>query len=427
MLPPGGTAAQDAGARPRIGKYELIKDVAHGTTSTVYLSHDPYARRDVAIKVYRPTTGTDDLRDRAFQQMFLSEARLVGLLQHPNILSIHDAGEDNGRCYVVTEFVHGARTLATYCREDNLLPLDAVVEIGYHAARALAYAHGRGVIHRDIKPSNLMLNVASELRIIDFGIALGPGGVGAGIEGIAGSPSYMSPEQVQSSALSHRSDLYSLGAVLYELLTGVRPFQEQNLVRLMHRIVYATPMPMHSRRPDMPELLEEVVMTALAKDPQKRYSSGQALALALARVHQVLRADGRYRAGEDRLAALRRLPFFYEFSHAEIEEILRASDWESHADGVEVVREGEVEDRYYVAVEGCLEVVKEGRSIADLSAGDCFGEAASVLGARRQATIRARGPVTVLRVSSARLEQASPTCQLHFTKVFLRSLVRRLQ
>jgi serine/threonine protein kinase len=411
----------------RIGKYELIKEVARGSTGTVYLSHDPYCRRDVAIKVYRSTAEVDSLRARAFRQMFLSEARLIGLLQHPNILPIFDAGEENGLCYVVTEFVHGARTLATYCDEHNLLPIDTVVEIVYHAARALGHAHGRGVIHRDIKPSNLMLNVASELRLVDFGIALGPDGLGSGIEGIAGSPSYMSPEQVQSAQLSHRSDLYSLGAVLYELLTGVRPFEAQSLTKLMHQIVYATPPPLHIRRAGIPEALEQVVMTALAKDPERRYSSGQAFALALARVHQELRAEERHLEPQDRLVVLRRLPFFHDFSHAEIAEILRASDWEEHADGSEVIREGEVEDRYYITVMGCLSVLKDDRIIADLVPGDCFGEAASVQGARRQATIKASGAVTVLRVSCARLEQASPACQLHFSKVFLRTLVRRLQ
>ena len=130
------------------------------------------------IKVYHATSPEDPVRHRVARQMFLSEAHLVGLLQHPHILPIYDAGEENGRCYIVTEFVYGARTLATYCREDNLLSPDTVVEIAYKCARALAYAHSRGVIHRDIKPSNLMLNVESELRVIDFGIALGPNGMG---------------------------------------------------------------------------------------------------------------------------------------------------------------------------------------------------------------------------------------------------------
>jgi eukaryotic-like serine/threonine-protein kinase len=176
----------------RIGKYLIINEVGRGSTGVVYLSHDPYYGRDVAIKVYSIDTGGDDDRARIARKMFLSEAHMVGMLQHPNILPIFDAGEEHDNCYIVTEHVHGARTLAAYCRPDNLLPLDDVVEIMFKCAKALHYAHTRGVIHRDIKPSNIMLTQDSDVRIIDFGIALVAGSEISRIEGIAGSPSYMS-------------------------------------------------------------------------------------------------------------------------------------------------------------------------------------------------------------------------------------------
>ncbi|EQD63542.1 serine/threonine-protein kinase, partial [mine drainage metagenome] len=180
------------------------------------------------------------------------------------------AGEENGRCYIVAEYVHHARTLATYCRPDNLLPLNDVIEIIFKCAKALHYAHTRGVIHRDIKPSNILLTQEGEVRIIDFGIALVSDADISRIEGIAGSPSYMSPEQVQSLDLTPSSDIYSLGAVMYELLTGTRPFRAGNLQKLLHQIVYATPPPIHRVRQDVSEELEGVVVTALQKDPVKR-------------------------------------------------------------------------------------------------------------------------------------------------------------
>ena len=161
--------------------------------------------------------------------------------------------------------MHGARTLAAYCRPDNLLRIDDTVEIMFKCAKALHYAHSRGVIHRDIKPSNIMLTQDSDVRIIDFGIALVADSEISRIEGIAGSPSYMSPEQVQSLELTNRSDLYSLGAVMYELLTGSRPFRAGNLQKLLHQIVYATPPPIHTLRKDMPEELETVVAMAPAE------------------------------------------------------------------------------------------------------------------------------------------------------------------
>jgi serine/threonine protein kinase len=336
------------------------------------------------------------------------------------------AFQDYENVYLVSDLVTGGDLRYHICKnkkfsEEQTKFFVACCLIG------LEYMHNNGVIHRDIKPSNLMLNVQSELRIIDFGIALGPNGIGSSIEGIAGSPSYMSPEQVQSASLSNRSDIYSLGAVMYELLTGVRPFRGANLAKLMHQIVYATPAPIHTLRDGVPEELESVVMTALSKDPEKRYASGQDLAAALTRVHQKFRAQADQVDQQEHFARLRRLPFFHEFSHAEITEILRASDWEVHATGTDLVREGEIEDRFYVTIDGALAVYKDDGLIGRLGAGDCFGEAACLSGARRQATIRAEGPVTVLRVSSTRLEQASPACQLHFNKVFLRSLVSRLQ
>jgi serine/threonine protein kinase len=411
----------------RIGKYEIIKEVGRGSTGSVYLSHDPYYGRDVAIKVYNIELTDDPEKARVARKMFLSEAHMVGMLQHPNILPIYDAGEEGGHYYVVSEFVHGARTLQSYCKPDNLLRIDDVVELVYKCAKALSYSHGRGVIHRDIKPSNVMLTVDSDVRIIDFGIAIVADSEISRIDGIAGSPSYMSPEQVQSAEITPRSDLYSLGAVMYELLTGYRPFRAGNLSKLLHQIVYATPPPIHTLREGVPEELERVVAMALQKDSTKRYPSGQDFAADLTRVHQRLRVEANKIDRHAQFALLRRLKFFHEFSHGEIWEVLRASQWQEYGENEEIVKEGEIDDRFYVIVEGGVRVERHGRIVGGLEAGECFGETSFVHGAKRQATIRATGPVTVMKVSSTLLEQVSAACQLRFNKVFLRSLISRLQ
>ena len=249
----------------KIGKYVIINKVGSGSTGNVYLSHDPYYRRDVAIKVYNIEEDSDADRAKVARKMFFNEAHMVGMLQHPNIMPIYDAGEEDGKYYVVTEHVQGARTLAAYCRPDNLLRVDDVVEIIYKCAKALHYSHSRGVIHRDIKPSNVMLTIDNDVRIIDFGIAICADAEVSRIEGIAGSPSYMSPEQVQSEDLTSASGIYSLGAVLHELLTGFRPFRADNLSKLLHQIVYATPPPIHTYRDDLPEELEHVVAMTMQK------------------------------------------------------------------------------------------------------------------------------------------------------------------
>ena len=237
----------------------------------------------------------------------------------------------------------------------------------------------------------------------------------------------MSPEQVQSEELTSRSDLYSLGAVMYELLTGFRPFRADNLSKLLHQIVYATPPPIHTYRDDLPEELEQVVMMTMQKEPGKRPVSGNALAAELTRVYKDMRQKYDRLDNQEHFDLLRTSPFFHDFSHAEIWEVLRASDWHEYQDGEDIVKEGEVDDRFYIIVAGSVSVQAGGHSLGSLSNGDCFGETSYVRGAKRQASIRSRGQVTILRVSSSLLEQSSSACQLRFNKVFLRALITRLQ
>jgi len=411
----------------RIGKYVIIKEVGQGSTGRVFLSHDPYYGRDVAIKVYNLESEEDEQKASVTRKMFFNEAQMVGRLQHPNIVPIYDAGEEDGKYYVVTEHIHGARTLAAYTKPDNLLRIDDVVEIIYKCSKALYYAHNRGVVHRDIKPNNIMLTNDNDVRIIDFGIAIVSDSDVSRIEGIAGSPSYMSPEQVQSAEITAQSDIYSLGAVMYELLTGFRPFRANNLSKLLHQIVFATPPPLHSLREEISEDLEKVVARSLQKEPEKRFPSASEFAAALTRVYQDLRNQYLQIDRKEQFDLLRKLRFFHDFSHEEIHEVLRASDWRDYQDGQPIIREGEMDDRFYIIVGGEVGVESGRRKIGALGEGECFGETSYVDGARRTASIVASGDVTLMRVSSSLLEQASSSCQLRFNKVFLRTLIHRLQ
>jgi serine/threonine protein kinase len=420
-------AKRDPAIPQRIGKYVIIKEVGQGSSGRVYLSHDPYYGRDVAIKLYNVETDGDEQKLRVTRKMFFNEAQMMGRLQHPNILPIYDAGEEDGGYYVVTEHIHGARTLAAYCRPDNLLRVDDVVEIIFKCAKALHYAHSRGVVHRDIKPSNIMLTLDNDVRIIDFGIALVKDSDVSRIEGIAGSPSYMSPEQVQSAEITSQSDLYSLGAVMYELLTGFRPFRANSLSKLLHQIVYATPAPIHTLRTDISEELEGIAAKMLQKAPEDRFPNGLELAGKLTQVFQSLRSQNEKIDKQERFDSLRTLTFFHDFSHSEIWEILRASEWREYEQGDEIIREGEMDDRFYVIIDGEVGVRSGRREMGAIGAGQGFGETSYVRGARRTATISANTHVTLLRVSSTLLEQASSSCQLRFNKVFLRSLIERLQ
>ncbi|TDJ48480.1 MAG: cyclic nucleotide-binding domain-containing protein [Gammaproteobacteria bacterium] len=411
----------------KIGKYDIINEVGTGSTGSVYLSHDPYFGRDVAIKVYDVQSDDDPQRAKIARKMFFNEAHMVGMLQHPNILPIYDAGEENDQYYIVMEHIQGARTLEVYCRPDNLLRIDDVIKIIYKCAKALHYAHKRGVIHRDVKPSNIMLTTENDVRIIDYGIAILKDADISRIEGIAGSPSYMSPEQIKSAEISPSSDLYSLGAVMYELLTGFRPFRASTLTRLLNQIIYATAAPIHTLRADVPEELEDIVTVALQKDPQKRYADGGKFAAKLTRVFQGLREQYRNIDNQEHFDILRRLRFFHDFSQKEIWDLLRASEWREYQHGQALVREGEIDDRFYVIVSGKVNVEASGQIVGSFETGDCFGEAGYVSNAKQASTIMAEQAVTVLSVSSTLLEQVSTECQLRFTKVFLRSLIIRLQ
>jgi len=413
-------------APERIGKYYVVHEVGRGSSGTVYLSHDPFYGRDVAIKLYH-TTGNEDAESRNARRMFMGEAHMIGKLHHPNIVPIYDAGEEDGRRYVVTEHIHGARTLSAYCRPGSLLPIDQVVQIIYKCAKALHYAHSRGVVHRDIKPSNILLTQDGDARIVDFGIALVSDSDISRLEGVAGSPAYMSPEQVQGHELDARSDLYSLGAVMYEMLCGQRPFRAGALGKLLRQVVQSTPEPLREVRAEIPEDLEAVVVRALQKDPGNRYRNGAEFAADLTRVHQQLRVAQSGIDDEERFAVLRRLRFFHDFSHVEIREVMRSGCWMECQPGEPVLRPGDIDDRFYVVVSGKVRVLRNGEIVGRIETGGCFGEAAFAEGSRRDAVIEAEGNVTLLKVTATLLEQASVPCQLRFNKVFLRELVERLQ
>ncbi len=427
MAAPAHKKPSSAPVPEKIGKYVIINEVGHGSTGSVYLSHDPYFRRDIAIKVYNIESDDDAQQATVARKMFFNEAHMVGMLQHPNILPIYDAGEENNQYYVVMEHIQGARTLESYCRPNNLLRIDDVVKIIFKCAKALHYAHQRGVIHRDIKPGNIMLTTNNDVRIIDFGIAIMKDSDVSRIEGIAGSPSYMSPEQVESAEITLASDLYSLGAVMYELLTGFRPFRASTLSRLLNQIVHATAPPIHTLRADVPEELEEIVATSLQKDPAHRFADGGEFAARLTQVFQGLREQYDRIDNQEHFDLLRRLSFFHDFSQQEIWELLRASEWREYSPGDEIVREGEMDDRFYVIVSGRVLVEANEQVVGCLERGDCFGEASYVSDVKTSSTVKADQSLTVLSVSATLLEQVSAACQLRFNKVFLRTLIMRLQ
>jgi tRNA A-37 threonylcarbamoyl transferase component Bud32 len=411
-----------------IGKYPVQRKLGEGATSEVYLCHDPFARRDVAVKVVLAEAFQDPERGKLYRKIFVTEASLAGKLQHPHICQIYDAVATEKLHYIVMEYVDGG-TLERFCQPANLLPVDRVVEIAFKCTRALEYAHKMGITHRDIKPANILLAGESDVKISDFGAALIASGDTTQIAHI-GSPAYMSPEQVKEQTLDHRTDIYSMGVVMYHLLTGRLPFQAANNFSLIYQIANAEPEPASAHRPGLPAAVEAIVRRAMAKDLARRYAQWDQFSLELAQVFRS-EATGAPRqefADSDKFETLRRLPFFAQFSDAELWEVARISAWRAAPAGEVLMKEGEPGNFFCILAEGQVKVSRKGKLLNLLSAGECFGEMAylqkgtQVRGADVTATLNAK----IVSIPTDRLGGASEGCQLKFDRAFIDILVERL-
>jgi serine/threonine protein kinase len=410
----------------KFGKYHVVGLAGRGNMGIVYLGYDPFADRDVAIKVSVIKEHLENTAARQAKKLFFNEAHMAGLLDHPNILKIFDAGEENGEPYIVMEYVEGSRTLVPYCEPKGLLPIPKVAEIIATCGRAIDYAHRQGVIHRDIKPSNIMQTTDGDLKIGDFGVAHRPLADTTHVLGIVGSPRYMSPEQVQEDTVTGQTDLYSLGVVMFELLTGQPPFGGQNLSRLIHQIAHEPAPSVQELRPELPAELDDIVKGALAKDPADRYRSGIELASDLAGLFSELVCKDERLDELDRFRSLRSLPFFSDFSDNEVWEALRAGTWSSFPKSTTIISEGHPDVSLYILIKGQVRVAQGGEVLTSLYSGDCFGEMNYVAGVKQLHSIEAASNVVLLQISETQMQRASESCQLRFHKTFLRNLIGRL-
>jgi serine/threonine-protein kinase len=260
----------------RLGRFEIIREIGKGAMGQVFLANDPKIGRQVAIKTIVLPAGTSPEEAHETSQRFLREAQAAGKLLHPNIVTIFDVGEDAGVSFIAMEFIEGG-TLEKHTRPGTLLPLRRVQDLMTQAAAALDHAHQHAIVHRDIKPANLMLLKTGMLKVTDFGLAKSPQAniTQAGV--LLGTPSYMSPEQIQGHELDGRSDLFSLGVVLYELLTGARPFEGDSISTIIYRVLYEDPRPPAAHNPALPPEINVILARALAKERDGRYAACAAL------------------------------------------------------------------------------------------------------------------------------------------------------
>ena len=277
----GGDMSLDVGEKPMLGRYQVQKELGKGAMGIVYLGQDPKISRTVAIKTMALSQEfegdeLDDVKERFFR-----EAETAGRLNHPNIVTIYDAGDEHDLAYIAMEFIKG-KDLVAHTKKDNLLPLPKVFELIAKSAAALDYAHKQSVVHRDIKPANIMWDPESnELKITDFGIARITDSSKTKTGVVLGTPSYMSPEQLSGKKIDGRSDLFSLGVMFYQMLTGSLPFSGDSMATLMYKIANEEPTKASDVNAKLPPEIDEIIEKALAKDADARFQSGSEMAKAL--------------------------------------------------------------------------------------------------------------------------------------------------
>ncbi len=416
----------------KVGKYELVRELGRGTTATVYLANDPFTQREVAVKLAFPEILKHPEHSTLYTHLFLNEASLVGKLSHPHIVQIYDAVVAEDQCYIVMEYVPGG-TLEHCCHADALLPVERVVEIIFKCTRALYFAHRLGITHRDIKPANILFCNSdpdrSDIKISDFGAALVEAPEHTQVSGI-GSPAYMSPQQVRELPLDHQTDIYSLGVVMYQLLTGQLPFQGNTHYNIIYQIIHREAPPPSSLRPDIPPAIDRIVARAMHKDTTKRYAHWQEFAHDLVQAfrNRQIAIPARGFAESEKFDTLREMGFFSDFSDIELWEILRFSEWRTVAPEEIVMRDGDAGDFFCFLAEGELTVTKNGHMLNLLTAGECFGEMA-VIGKNnppRGADVTALTEARLVTVRGEALGQASTACRMHFYQAFLEVLSSRL-
>jgi len=415
-----------------IGKYRVLREVGKGATATVYLCEHPEGREPVAVKLisFADKAKDEGKWNRRLVKLFRTEWQVARRLDHPNIIKIYDTVIEEKQSYLVLEFFEGT-SLEHYCSFDRMLPLHRAVSAVFKCAMALDYAYRQGVIHRDIKPANILINNDYEIKVTDFGLALDmlkkSETDSTFIMGV-GSPAYMSPEQIKGYPLNQKTDLYSLGVVLFHLLTGRLPFRGKNPAQLIYRIINADPPSVSQLNPDVPERMDAIIKKVLEKDLYSRYKNGAEFAKDLTSVRFQILDDDYVPVDMTRFNLLRKMPLFVEFEDVEIWEVLRIGSWRQVNENTLLMREGEEDRRFGVIVEGEVEVSAGGKRICTLGRGEVVGEMAylDVFEGKRTATVVSMTTLTYLDISAQAVALASEECLEHFKERMTSVVVKRL-
>ena len=444
----------------RFGEYQAISELGRGATSTVYLAEKKFGRFETmsdsgapgeaasdfpvldaaeapskparaAVKVVSFTDETSKL-SRRFRKLFATEAWVASQLDHPNITKVFDWKVEDERAYLVLEYLEG-QTLDEYVTMDKLLPVQQVVDIMHKVAVALDYAHRRGVVNRDVKPANVMLCANGDVKLMDFGLALNiKKNVNIDstyINGL-GSPSYMSPEQIKGYTLNHQTDLYSLGVMFYQLLTGRLPFRAKNTASLVYKIVNTEAVPVNQLNPELPEFTHKVISRAMEKDLYSRYRQGAQFAKDLSDAPYQRVKPGSTVNLDVRWKAVRGLPLLGGLDDMDVWELLRASNWREYPPAKMIMQEGEAGKSFGLVIDGLVEIENGATSMTIASRGDFIGIAEwldSAVDARRASSATTLDKVVYLEINPAAFTYATEELSEEIHRLATDSLIKRMR
>ncbi|MDR1661488.1 MAG: protein kinase [Azoarcus sp.] len=415
-----------------IGEYRIVREAGRGATATVYEARHPKLSRPVAIKLIRFGGEARDgsKLNRRLLKLLRAEEAVARRLNHPNIISIYEVVTEPERAYVVMEYFPG-ETLEKYCDFEHRLPVHRVIGIIFKCCMALDYAYRQGIVHRDIKPANILIDENDDIRITDFGLALN---LNKQIEADStfimgvGSPAYMSPEQIKNYPLNQKTDLYSLGVVMFHLLTGRLPFRAVSPAQLIYKIINTDPPLVAQFNPDVSEQMDAVIRKAMEKDLYSRYKNGAEFAKDLSAVRYKIVDDEGGRLDASRFSILRKQAFFAEFENVELWEVLRIGSWRKVGARVKLVSEGDTRQRFGVLLEGRVELSSGGRQVMELGPGTVFGELAWLDSLEHRQTMSAVSlePVVYLEINPSALALATDEVQEAFRREVASVVARRL-
>jgi serine/threonine protein kinase len=410
----------------QVGRYEVQRLLGKGASGTIYLAKDSFSGKEVALKTIEPEIFRDREFGAVYRQQFLNESSLAGKLRHPHIIAILDATVQENSGFIAMEFVKG-HDLVRYTKAGSLLPVADVLQMGFKCCGALDYAFREGIVHRDIKPANLLRVQGTDIKIADFGAAyLRKSQV---VQTVAmGSPYYMSPEQLQGKEPTLHSDMYSLGVVLYELLTGQRPFTAGNLDGLRQKILQQEPAPPTKLRPDLPKEVDRIVLRALAKKPEQRYATWAEFALALTQMVEKILPPTAI-PDTEKYSALKKVHMLSGLSDYELWELAGAGVWMRVPGKQTIFRENEMGKKLYFLGKGQAKVSLKGRVLNMINEGECFGEMAYIHDGNypRRGTVESVTDVLLAEYTPQAISGMSLGSQLYLTRALVRNLADRLE